>query len=364
MAETLLERARRYFEGSGRERQKGRVRFDLAKAALLVLSLFIFILALQLLKEGAKTVAPLVRETFRVENPLNALGFGWLFAYIVMSGSPVAAASLTFLAHQAISPIETFAMIAGSRLGASLIVLLLGFLYVLRGQEKRGGLASGLLSLAVTATLYLPALPLGYLLLRSGRLAGIQLRVGALDVIDRLTSPLVMPVVERLPGLAVFVLGLATIMAAFSLVDRGLPQVQLRRGVPGLVYRPIVMFLLGVAVTTVSLSVSVSLGVLVPLTARGLIRRENVIPYIMGCNVSTFVDTLAVAVLLGSPEGFTVVLVEMLSVALVSLAVLAAGFHLYERGIVVIVDWALVDNRNLAVFMAAFLLVPAVLVLL
>ena len=59
-----------------------------------------------------------------------------------------------------------------------------------------------------------------------------------------------------------------------------------------LLYRPLVTFALGLAVTTLTMSVSVSLSVLVPLSARGYIRRENVIPYIMGANITTFVDTL------------------------------------------------------------------------
>ena len=60
-------------------------------------SLFFFIMAITLMKEGAKGLAPLVRDTFKVNTPANALGFGWLFAYLVMSGSPVAASALTFL---------------------------------------------------------------------------------------------------------------------------------------------------------------------------------------------------------------------------------------------------------------------------
>lgn len=338
------------------------------RLGLLLLSLALFVFALQLMKEGAREAAPLLRDSLRLTNPVNALGAGWLFAYVVMSGSPVAAAALTFLAHQAIEPVEAYAMIAGSRLGASLIVLVIGFLYVLRGHERRGGLTTGLLSLVTTASIYLPALLLGYAVLQAGWLSGLQFRVGVVDLIDQLYGPAVEGLSSRLPALAIFGLGMVAVVASFSLFDRGLPPVRLRgRGfeqAARLVYRPVVMFLLGLAITTVSLSVSVSLGVLVPLSARGLVRRENVIPYIMGCNVSTFVDTLAVAVLLGSAEGLTVVLVEMLSVAAVSVVVLVSGFRLYERAVVRVVEWSLGSNRNLGLFMAALLLVPLTLVLL
>ena len=120
-----------------------------------------------------------------------------------------------------------------------------------------------------------------------------------------------------LPAWAVFLVGLGISMVSFNLFDRCLPQATLKDSQVGwmsrLVYRPWVMFLLGCLITTISMSVSISLSILVPLSARGFVRRENVIPYIMGANITTFVDTLLAAVLLKNPEAFTIVLVVMVS---------------------------------------------------
>lgn len=335
------------------------------KVAYITVGLLLFVFALQLAKEGAASATQIVQDRLHVTNAANALGFGWLFAYVVMSGSPVAAAGLALLAQGAIDSVQTFAMISGSRLGSSFMVLLLGFVYVLRGQERRSGLSIGLLSLVVTASLHAPALLLGYVLLRSEVLDGLQLEFATFDVINKSFDPLVSPIVDAIPGLGVFALGIVAIIAAFSLIDRGIPELNLdRRGFQDtsrLIYRPPVMFLLGFAITFVSLSVSVSLGILVPLSARGFIRRENLIPYIMGCNISTFIDTLVVAMLLQSSIGFTVVLVEMLSVAVMSIAILAIGYEYYERGIVGVVDWVLDDNRNFVMFLVAIFLIPIAL---
>ena len=129
-----------------------RVRWD--KVGLFIVSLFLFVLAINLMKEGARELAPLVRDVFAVDSPANALGFGWLFAYLVMSGSPVAASALAFFSAGVINQIETFAMITGSRFGASFIVLFIGFIYVLRGRDRSQGLSMGLLSLLVTFSTY------------------------------------------------------------------------------------------------------------------------------------------------------------------------------------------------------------------
>jgi voltage-gated potassium channel Kch len=65
-------------------------------------------------------------------------------------------------------------MITGSRLGASLIVLFIGFIYVLRGRDRVTSLSMGLLSLVVTGSTYLLALPLGLALLARGALDAVQ----------------------------------------------------------------------------------------------------------------------------------------------------------------------------------------------
>ena len=53
---------------------------DWGKLALFGLSLFLFMLAIILMKEGAAGLTPLIRDRLNITNPLNSLGFGWLFA--------------------------------------------------------------------------------------------------------------------------------------------------------------------------------------------------------------------------------------------------------------------------------------------
>lgn len=342
----------------------------LGKVALFLVSLFLFILAITLMKEGARDLGPLVRDSLRVSNPANSLGFGWLFAYVVMSGSPVAAAALTFFDAGIIDRLGAFAMITGSRLGASFIVLFLGFVYVLRGRNRSTSLSMGLLSLIVTGTTYLAGLLVGLLLLDSGWLDAVQLESGAVlnSATDLIFDPLAAFFLAALPRWALFLVGLGIIVTSFNLFDKCLPEMSIKQSQVGrmsrLVYRPWVMFLLGSAITLISMSVSVSLSILVPLSQRGFVRRENVVPYIMGANITTFVDTLLAAVLLNNPPAFTVVLVEMLSITIVSIVILALFYRPYHRAMLNTVDWIVADNRQLAFFMLTIFVVPLMLLLL
>jgi sodium-dependent phosphate cotransporter len=349
--------------------QAWRARVHLGKIGLFFASLFLFILAITLMKEGARGLAPLVRDGLDVSNAANGLGFGWLSAHVIMSGSPVAATALTFFDAGVFDELGAFGMITGSRLGASFIVLLIGFVYVLRGRDRATSLSMGLLSLTVTGTTYLPSLFLGAAILRSGLLDGVRLGSGAVlhSVVDRAVAPAVNLAVNFLPGWAIFGVGLGIILLSFSLFDRCLPQMTLNRGkkrpTSRLIYRPWAMFALGALVTLISMSVSLSLSILVPLSSRGFVRRENVIPYILGANITTFIDTLLAAVLLDNPAAFTIVLVQMLSISVISVGLLATVYRRYERRTLDFVAWVTAENRNVAIFIAAVFLAPILLML-
>ncbi|OGF98055.1 MAG: hypothetical protein A2Z06_03065 [Candidatus Glassbacteria bacterium RBG_16_58_8] len=342
-------------------------RVDPVKIGLFTASLFLFILAITLMKEGARAIAPIVRDGLSVTNAANCLGFGWLFAYTIMSGSPVASAALTFFDAGVIDRLGAFTMITGSRLGASFIVLFLGFIYVLRGRDRATSLGMGLLSLTVTGTTFLLGLVIGTFILQTEALDWVQIRSGVLlgSITDLIFDPLTETMSGTVPRWGLFLAGLGIVMLSFKLFDRCLPQMTIKESQVGqvsrLVYRPWVMFVLGAGITMISMSVSISLSILLPLSNRGFIRRENAIPYIMGANITTFIDTLLAAVLLDNPPAFTIVIVGMFSIAVVSIVILVTAYHRYERMMLDFVEWVTDSNTNLAIFMAIIFLVPLIL---
>lgn len=339
------------------------------KIGIFILSLFLFTLSITLMKEGARSLTSLVQITLSISNPANCFGFGWFFAYLIMSGSPVAAASLAFFDAGLIDKMGTFAMITGSRFGASFIVLFIGFLYVLRGRDRATSLSMGLLSLIVTFSTYLPGFILGGIFLRFGWLNFLQPSFGPLlhSFIDAAITPLVEFIGAFLPNWMVFCLGLGLTMLSFNLFDKCLPREVLMDSQLGrmsrLVFRPSVMFLFGALVTIVSMSVSLSLSILVPFSTRGFVRRENVIPYIMGANITTFIDTLLAAVLVKNSSAFTIIFVGILSITVISILILFSGYRRYQSFILNFVTWITDNNFNLAIFMVIIFVLPLFLIL-
>ncbi len=337
-----------------------------ARAAYAVAGLFIFILALEIMKTGARGMADILANA-NASGPLNLLGFGWVSAYILMSGSPVAAISLSLFSQGTIGGSEALAMLSGSRLGASLIVLVVGFALYVSRRRTADGLYIGVVALLTAFTMWLPALPLSILLLKSGWMDGLKVSTpGAVtSFVDVAYDPITARLADNLPDLLIFALGVICLLGAFTVFDRALPNLEqpslrLER-IRETLHRPWPMFLLGLGITALTLSVSISVTLLVPLSLKGWIRRENIIPYVMGANISTWVDTLLAAVLLNSERAFTIVLVQMTVGAALSLLTLLLIYPAYSRTIAGLAHRLTLSQREFALFLGVIFVIPCIL---
>jgi len=335
------------------------------KLLLFVPALFLFILAIQLMKSGAAAVGPSIEGKFPFANGLSTLGTGWLGAYFVLSGSPVAATAISLFGAGTITKLQAFTMLSGSRLGASFIVLLTGFLYAMKHKDRPRGesIGVGIMAMTMTAITYIPGMLIGYTILRAGWLDGFTMHADQkLDaILGKLWGPFVDLAEAHLPGWALFLTGLGVILISFNLIDRVLPQVSsdataAKRA--AWLKRPWTMFALGCLVATLTLSVSVALTVLVPLAAKGYVKRDEALPYIMGANITTLADTLVVAMLQPTAVAAQIVLAEAIGVTIVSLIILAFFFQPVKRSVIGLDDWLVTSNTRLAVFVGVLFVLP------
>ena len=335
-----------------------------------VVGLGLFVTALGLMKAGAAALVPTLEGSVFTDNAWSALGLGWLGACVVLSGSPVAASSLTLLDGGAIDRTQSFAMLTGSRLGAAFVVLVVGGIYAVRHRGATGGprapLSIGILSLLMTMVAYLPGALVGYLLLRNGTLDGLDIGTSPslTSATDALFGWAVDLAKELLPSWGLFPAGLGVLLAGFSCFDRVLPAVGEREegGPPAWHDRKWPMFLAGCGVCLLTLSVSVALTVLVPLVAKGYLRRANTLPYIAGANITTLADTLVAAILIGNQDAVRVVVAVTSAVSVWTVLVLAVGYPAVRRGLLGVARSVLVSRRRLAGFVGGLFVVPLALI--
>jgi solute carrier family 34 (sodium-dependent phosphate cotransporter) len=336
------------------------------KFLLFIPAMYLFILAVQIMKTGAAAIGPDIQGQFPFANGISTLGFGWLGAYFVLSGSPVAATAISLFGAGTLTKLQTFTMLSGSRLGASFIVLLTGFLYAARNRQdpNRGEpIGMGIQAMTMTALVYLPGMMIGYGIIRSGLLDGLNLH--ASGKLEAAMSVVWGPIVDAIEGVVpeglMFLVGLLVILTSFKVLDHVLPQVSsdttaAKRA--SWMRRPWTMFALGCIVATLTLSVSVALTVLIPLAVKGYVRRDEALPYIMGANITTLADTLVVAMLQRDPVAAQIVLAEAIGVTIVSLAILAFWYQPVKRGVIRLDDYFVGSTRRLAIFVGILFVLP------
>ncbi|MGH2702294.1 MAG: hypothetical protein ACRDJ2_11035, partial [Actinomycetota bacterium] len=300
-----------------------------------------------------------------ISNWASTLGFGWLGALLVLSGSPIAASALTLVKGGTISEIEGFTMVTGSRLGAAFVALLVAVIYAVRGsggKERRKPLSTAVMALTTTFVIYVPGALIGYALLRWEPFH--RLSPSFPGQFDDLLSVLYGGLLERmedLPALLLFIGGLLVLLASFKLIDTVLPKVtdeSLSGSRLELLKRKWPMFAIGCAVALVTMSVSVALTILVPLVVKGYVKREAIVPYIMGANITTLGDTLLAAFLLNSPESVRIVLAGIVGTTIVSVVLLTFFYVPTRRAIWRFQRRVISTRTTLLAFTAGLFLVP------
>jgi len=342
-----------------------RVADVLRRVALGVAGIFFFVLGIQLMKDVVGLVGAILEGVLGrfTDTPWHALAFGWLSAYAVLSGSPVAAMALSFYATGYMSPETTFFMIMGSRLGAAFIVIVIGVVAVARGKPREKALAMGVLSFLVTYSIYIPSILFGWLLirLRAYEWIVIPTPTALLNAIDGFFRPIVTWVVDRAPPLLGFLLAAVAIYAGLALFDKAFGQREVQELKSPRMHRflrhPAVSFALGALVTLASTSVSLSFGLLVPLYLNGYIDRREIVPYMMGANITTFIDTLIAGFLYGGGIAANIVFIEMASVTLFSLIALSV-YGPYSRAIDAAYTFIFHKDWALGLFIALLFAVP------
>src|SRR6266511_2766508 len=356
----------------GRAARQARILWWLSR---MLLALFVFVGALQLMKTGARHLSILQEGGFLVKNAGSTLGLGWLGALLVLSGSPVAASSLTLVAAGEVSKspdhfteLQGFTMLTGSRLGAAFVVLVTAVVYAVRAGKggRKAPVTTAIFALLATAMVYVPAAFLGAGLLRLHRFHSIDFSLpGSLvDLIDIVYSPVLDRV--RYYALAlVFLAGLACLLVAFKLIDTVLPALdsETLESRPGQwLTRKWPMFGLGCLVALITMSISVALTVLVPLVAKRYVRVNNILPYIMGANITTLGDTMFAAFTINSAGAVRLVLAEVIAVSFVSILLLSLFYTRILRLLWKVQVIATGSRKRLAIFTASLFLVPIAII--
>ncbi|MGM0558704.1 MAG: hypothetical protein ACQEVA_20125 [Myxococcota bacterium] len=336
---------------------------------LLLVVAILFISAVQLMKLSAHELQPALKDTLRhvIDGDPSALGASWLSAYVMVSGSVVAAISLTFFESTLITGSELVMMIFGSRFGAAGIIVLVGLLDAAHEHEVsiEDGSSMGFLTFLAAFAIGIPAgiLTWGW--------ATLDLSVVAASAhTPTMDAPEPGPfqhvsglLIDYIGAPAAFVIAVVLLVAALRLFARALSKFDITaitNRLSTVLANRWWAATLGLGLTLLTTSVAFSVAALVPLFNRRVLDREQMLPYIIGANVGTLGDTLLISVLLGRPEGVELTVISILALVVVSIATLLTYGRF--RAFIFSLETRLTENRRAALTaIAVLVLSPAAL---
>jgi hypothetical protein len=325
---------------------------------LILLSLVLFVVMLSLVRAGAVAMAPEVDTRYADTGSWGGLGMGWLISMLTLNGSAMAATAVVMLNTGTVGAATAYGMIHGSRMGAGFFVLLVGVIYELRETNDRKALWTGLQTLIVAQSIHAPAFLLGLLVMALWGEPNLALFTegDTQSLVDAIVDPPLALIKDAFPYWLWLPMGFVGLLYSFSLFDRAVKQLINLRGamnlphIPDRFFQPLPLFLAGLLITSFTMSVAISLSLLVPLVARGVVQQRYTLPYIMGAGISTFIDTFFAASLLHDSTAQGVVMLVLGWVTAVSLLILLIDYRAYEQFIEAATEKLLSRRRYLGLY--------------
>ncbi len=337
-----------------------------------VAAISLFITALQLLSISTGDLTPLLESFLKplLNNDLNTFGAGWLISYLTLNGTTGAAIGLSVFNSGIITDMQLLTMLSGARFGAAFIVILIGVLEYFQGKSDsiKDSASIGMICFLIAYTVYLPAALIAYfgssyLELSFLKVSGpALLQTSVLSIFEPVSSAVAAvtgPVLGFFTALGFLIISLRIFGYAFN----GLNAENLRGNyLQFLMGSKWIAFATGALLTLITTSVSLSLGIIVPLYNEGYIKREEIIPYILGANLTTMISFVIAAMIVNTQPGMRQILILTGGITLVTSVVLLF-YKRYFRFLQKMFDTIVTNRTVFGVFLTTLLLMPIVALL-
>lgn len=363
-------------------------RQKLSNAVYFAVCLYVFLLAVTLIKEGIVQLGmPLLGSiSVFMDSAVSAFGAGWLGAYVFHSGSVLAVTANALVGVGAFTLHILFFALAGSLLGNVSTPV---FVAMFSGSKTRHGLRHGF-ELVVANSVF--AFFLVLLVVAVELLTGLfstfagwiesHLSAGAAaafpDLLDIIIGPLKDLLIDAVSLIGflgdfqpvlVFLIGVALFIASLKFLTRAvLKLLGGRARARSIINRyfgsPWMAFLIGILITLMIASMNMSLSLLVPLAVIGIIDLKKAIPYIMGINTGTGIDVIIAGAASGLSGTFAgaimFIMICSFSVFLMLHPIFREGIYRITR---IFTGFMSINRKSIIVFLLLYGLVPLLMVL-
>ena len=281
----------------------------------LVLLLYLFVLAIEIIKTTSLSLAPdiggfLVNGT----SPVRALATGWFTTAVVQSSGAIGSVTAALVGNEILNLEIAVFILMGAALGTTVTALLISIITI--SQKRRDfrhgfeiGLAYSLYIAMVVVIVFFLELFFGVFSKASFFLAstiGNSIPLGkAVNILDIATGPIVDALMENVGGILAFIFGIAVLIFVLRYVSKVVVDVlggeeKARNFINKHFNSKIKIYFIGVLLTAITFSSSITISLLVPLAVGRLINLKKAIPFILGAASGTSTDIFLASIVIGN----------------------------------------------------------------
>jgi len=299
----------------------------LLKLLAIVALLYLFILSITLLGAAAKLLGSDFAKTLfqTTANPIVGLAIGLLATSVIQSSSTTTSV-IVGLVGSGMLPFEAaIPMVMGANIGTSVTNTIVSLAHISRGEEFKRAFAGStvhdffnLCSVIVLLPLQVYFNIIGWSASQAERLfagfGGLKF-TSPLAVISKPVAKHIVHMINDSAWLAI-VLALVMLFVALRYLVKTLRSLVLARVekfFQRYVFRTALLsFLLGVIVTVLVQSSSITTSVVVPLVGAGVLQLTQVYPYTLGANIGTTITAFLASFATGSHEAVAVAFAHLI----------------------------------------------------
>lgn len=281
----------------------------------LLFFLYLFLFSLELMGASLKMFGKGLAETLiaTTTNPLVGLFIGILSTSIVQSSSSTTSIVVGMVAGGALNVTNAIPIVMGANIGTSVTNTLVSLSQIRRDMEFRRALSAAIVHDFFNVLSVLVLFPLQYFTNFLGRAATLMgekfQNIGGLNFLSPVKS-VTMPLVELLkkwlgghPWI-LFALSIILLLTALIRMVKSLKVLVVKRAESlfdrYLFKTALRAFLVGLVLTAVVQSSSITTSLAVPMAGAGLLTLIQIFPYTLGANIGTTVTAILAALVTGN----------------------------------------------------------------
>ncbi|MBU1975039.1 MAG: Na/Pi symporter [Nanoarchaeota archaeon] len=298
------------------------------RVGFLTIVLYLFLLSIKLMGLSFKLFGTDFAEQLIsfTTNPIVGLFIGILATAVVQSSSVTTSIIVGLTATGALTIGNAIPMIMGANIGTSVTAAIVSLGHITRKQEFRKAFEVATVHDFFNFIVVLILFPLElftHFLEKSATwitqfLLGTNASMSFASPLDVLLKPVSGSIAIALNTNPIAILILSFIMLFFSLkyfvkIIKPLAESEFKHLLNKHIFsRPLRSFGVGLVLTGIVQSSSVTTSLVVPLAGVGILTLDRIFPYIMGANIGTTVTSIMASLVTGSPAAVTVAIVHFL----------------------------------------------------